>query len=367
MWQSALNVAGSLRQALVARRARVGGEPRVYYGRSWVPGEKDHAHGGMIKVQQLQARFPNSPALFNAVYLISSSLPPGAVRLASIAKRRGARLLWNQDGVAYPGWARDRYRAANAPLAELLRLADHVFYQSGFCRRAADEFLGTPTGSSEVLYNAVDTKRFTPNDVDPDPDRLILLLGGNQDQHYRVVSALETTACLAASGVDVRLLITGRLGWAPEPAAVREVQSRIAALGLATRVELVGRYTQARAPETLRRAHILLHTKDKDPCPGIVIEALASGLPIVYSATGGVPELVSPETGLGVPLEHTWATNRAPDPKRLAAAVLEVNRKRGEFSRAARQRAMDRFDLQPWIRRHEEVFRSLVHKRREDL
>ncbi|HWH06801.1 MAG TPA: hypothetical protein VNT23_10265, partial [Gaiellaceae bacterium] len=31
----------------------------------------------------------------------------------------------------------------------------------------------------------------------------------------------------------------------------------------------------------------LLHTKVNDPCPNVVLEALASGLPVVHPASGG--------------------------------------------------------------------------------
>ena len=49
--------------------------------------------------------------------------------------------------------------------------------------------------------------------------------------------------------------------------------------------------------ELMRRAHLLLHTKVKDPCPSAVIEAMACGLPVVYPASGGTVELVGDEAG----------------------------------------------------------------------
>ena len=56
----------------------------------------------------------------------------------------------------------------------------------------------------------------------------------------------------------------------------------------------------------MRRAHLLLHTKVKDPCPSTVVEAMACGLPVVYPASGGTVELVGDEAGIGVAHADTW-------------------------------------------------------------
>ena len=143
-------------------------------------------------------------------------------------------------------------------------------------------FLGAPRGSWEVLYNAVDVEHFTPAAALP-PKGPVLLLAGDQTQAYRLELALRTLAEVVRSHPDARLLITGRLVSTPKPL--------VAELGLEGRVEFLGGYTQRAAPDIYRRAHLLLHTKVKDPCPSAVIEAMACGLPVVCPASGGTLEL----------------------------------------------------------------------------
>ena len=56
-----------------------------------------------------------------------------------------------------------------------------------------------------------------------------------------------------------------------------------------------------------------------------MIEALACGRPVVYSNSGGVPELVGSEAGIGVGTEQTWDRDVPPDPVALAEAVAKVS------------------------------------------
>jgi glycosyltransferase involved in cell wall biosynthesis len=324
---------------------------RVFYGHDLVPAPGDPAAGGSAKSQRLAERFPNSPADFTLLYLGSTWLPRDVGPLLHLAERRDLPIVLNQDGIAYPGWAGDATEELNAINRRALQAADHVVYQSRFSKDSADLFLGEPPGSWEILYNAVDVDRFTPAAAPP-PDGPVLLLGGDQTQEYRLELALRTLAVVLASAPDAKLLVAGRL--------VSPVHPLIHELGLNGRVELVGRYAQRDAPELVRRAHLLLHTKVMDPCPSAVIEAMACGLPVVYPASGGTVELVGGEAGVGVPHPESWERDEPPSPGALAEAVIQVLAARSAYAAAARKRAVERFSLEPWLDRHEELFSELT-------
>jgi glycosyltransferase involved in cell wall biosynthesis len=330
---------------LVARRPS--GGVRVFYGHDVVPAAGEPVAGGTAKFQRLASRFPNHPTDFTLLYLGTTWLPRDLRPLLALARRRGAPLVLNQNGVAYPGWAGTATEELNRPNRLALKAAAHVLYQSEFCKVSADEFLGEPHGPWEVLYNAVDVDRFTPAPAPP-VDRPVLLLGGDQTQAYRLELALRTVALLP----EARLLVSGRLVSDPEPL--------LHELGIADRVELNGRYSQEEAPALFRRAHLLLHTKVLDPCPSLVIEAMACGLPVVYPASGGTVELVGDNAGIGVPHPADWARDRPPEPEALADAVTRVLADRDRFAAAARTRAVERFALGPWLDRHADLFEDLV-------
>jgi glycosyltransferase involved in cell wall biosynthesis len=325
-----------------------------------IPEAREPAVGGIVKLQHLVQRFPNRPRRFNVLYLVSSRLPEAPEALAWWAKRSGARLVVNQNGVAYPAWHGPGWERVNQPMTALLAAADHVFYQSEFCRISADRFARTATAPSEILYNAVDINRFRPSHRAEDK-RLVLLLGGSQDQQYRVEAAVRTIAALRRRRVDAQLIITGRLRWLPDRHACEsETEALVRSLDLSDRVRLTGPYTQDEAPAIFQQADILLHTKYNDPCPTVVIEALASGLPVVYSRSGGAPELVGEHAGIGVAADLSWERDLPPDPEALADAVDRVRDGLDEYRQAARQRAIDCFDVRHWVDRHAEVFDRLV-------
>jgi glycosyltransferase involved in cell wall biosynthesis len=337
---------------LLAPRRAAGGL-RVFYGHDRVPSPGERVAGGTAKIQKLTARFPNQPVGFSLLYLGSNWLPRDLGPLLGLARRRGVPVVVNQDGVGYPGWAGPRTDEVNRPLRRALLAADHVLYQSTFAKESADLFLGPAAGSREILPNAVDVEHFTPA-AQPPGDGPVLLLGGDQTQEYRFELALRTFAVVLRSHPDARLLVTGRLETSPEP-LVRE-------LGLAGRVHLFGEYAQRDAPSIFRRAHLLLHTKVLDPCPTLVLEAMACGLPVVHPSSGGTPELVGDEAGVGVPHPVGWERDEPPEPEALAAAVERVLGSLSAYSEAARGRAVERFALEPWLERHAELFADLARR-----
>ena len=324
---------------------------RVFYGHDRVPAPGERAAGGTVKIQKLSARFPNTPVGFSLLYLGTTWLPRDLGALLALVRRRGIRLVVNQDGVGYPGWAGSRTEEVNRPLRRAVLAADHVLYQSEFSKRSADRFLGEPSGGWEILPNAVDIERFSPA-PEPPADGPVLLLGGDQTQAYRLELALRTLRALHARHPDTRLLVTGRLTVDPLPL--------LAELGLEDHVELLGEYDQRDAPAVMRRAHLLLHTKMQDPCPTLVLEAMACGLPVAYAASGGTVELVGDAAGVGVPHLATWEREVPPEPEAMAEAVDRVLGDLPAYSAAARARAVGRFALMDWLERHAALFTELV-------
>jgi glycosyltransferase involved in cell wall biosynthesis len=91
--------------------------------------------------------------------------------------------------------------------------------------------------------------------------------------------------------------------------------------------------------------------------PIVLFEAMAAGVPVVATAVGGVPEVVSPAEAILVPPD---------DPVRLAAAIRETLDNPAAAQdrvRAARRRLEREFAAQPWLERYENLYRAVGRHR----
>lgn len=118
--------------------------------------------------------------------------------------------------------------------------------------------------------------------------------------------------------------------------------------------ELTGRVTFRPLPDPaalLQAADLQVHVTRTDVMPTAAVRGLAAGIPAVTSRTGGLPEIVTRETGRTVPL----------DADAVAEAVAELAADpglRGRLGEAARARYLDRFEAGGWAERLCELYAS---------
>ena len=277
----------------------------------------------------------------------------------SLLKLRGIPIVHNQNGVFYPAWFKGDWQARNARMARTFHQADHVFFQSRFCQRSAEKFLGARSGPSEVLFNAVDTGTFTPAVAGHNDDqrRVRFLITGkiSSNHYYRVESTLRGLAEARRAGLDCVLEVAGWLG----DDTLGKAKDVCRDLSISDAVTFSGPYSQAQAPAIYQRADAYVMTNHHDACPNTVLEALACGLPVVYADSGGVGELVGP-CGVAIPSEENWNRVVVCSPRAVGEGMAELAAKVPELSAAARKRAVERFDIAHWLKRHEEVFNRLI-------
>ncbi|MEI6416307.1 MAG: glycosyltransferase family 4 protein [Verrucomicrobiota bacterium] len=314
-------------------------------------------HGGAVKLLSLRDGMSNDEKIFNILYLVSSAQPRFAIDLVGQTRARGIPFVWNQNGVGYPAWAGWQSERQNGPMRWLRERADYIIYQSQFCREAAEKFLGPCSTPGEILFNPVNLKKFVPLAERPSLKPLRLLTLGTHSYAERVFSTLECLKILRMNGVEVTLTIAGKYLWPQGEAAVHQ---KIQELGLADGVTLLPPFHQEEAIRLYQSHHILLHPKYLDPCPTVVIEALASGCPVVGSASGGLPELISEECGFLIPTPLCWDKMITPTGAQLAEGVMNLFSRWESAATAARARAELLFDEVRWVERHREIFQNLL-------
>ncbi len=160
---------------------------------------------------------------------------------------------------------------------------------------------GTSPARFTVVPGAVDTARFRPragweSGALQDPGCPVLLYHGRVDRRKGALDMLDALALLQAEGRDFRLVVSG-IG--PDSDAVH---ARVGELGLAARTDITGYADYADTPAIYRRCDVFLSPTYAEGFSNTILEAMASGLPVVSCfAVGVVDCLRDGENGLLVP------------------------------------------------------------------
>ncbi|MBI3298629.1 MAG: glycosyltransferase family 4 protein [Elusimicrobia bacterium] len=193
---------------------------------------------------------------------------------------------------------------------ELARLADHVVFQSRYSR---DVFAkaGFSSPAHSVIPNGVDGNVFHPGARQPwDGRRPLRLLASSWSENPAKGHA-AVAAFAALPGVELRFV--GRWPAGLERGTVR-VEPPMAHAALA------GAY---------RWADAFLFPARREACPNAALEAMASGLPLLYHAEGGTAEVAAP---YGVELSSDPAADLARLKNEYGALFERVRKDRVRFT-----------------------------------
>lgn len=186
----------------------------------------------------------------------------------------------------------------------------------------------------EVVPNVVDTSLFFPPDTKQErADRRLLFVGNLEPlQHKGFPTLLRALTGLNGRTREWHLDV---IGDGPERAAY---ESSTVELQLQEHVRFHGSRPKPVIAEMMRDADLFVLPSRFDNLPCVIVEALASGLPVVSTTVGGIPELVDDRSGRLVPPD---------DPAALTDGLQEVIEGLGGFDRRAiGAAARDRFSLQ---------------------
>jgi glycosyltransferase involved in cell wall biosynthesis len=174
--------------------------------------------------------------------------------------------------------------------------------------------LGIPAERIVVQHNGVEGTRFVVRDRDDVRRQLgvpgslpLVCFVGNLVPEKGPDVLIE-----AFGGPQTVALRCARLAFIGDGPLKQVLIARAAAMGICDRVSFLGRMPPDDVALWLSAADALCLPSRREGCPNVVLEGLACGRPVVASAVGGVPELLSERNGVMV----------APDDSAALAAAL---------------------------------------------
>lgn len=211
-------------------------------------------------------------------------------------------------------------------LGVVARRADLVVANSAYIARQFDDL--APRRPVEVIHNPVDLGKFDPAKADRagarrefglDEGTVALAVVAQLTPWKGQDDAIRVLAALRAGGRDVTLLLAGSAKFAAagtqfdNQAYERELHALAAELGVADRVRFLGE--RGDVPNVLAAADVLLLPSWREAFGRIAIEAMAMGVPVAATQTGGPAEIVRDGVdGLLLPAREpaAWAIGLEP-------------------------------------------------------
>jgi glycosyltransferase involved in cell wall biosynthesis len=227
----------------------------------------------------------------------------------------------------------------------MLRLATHVLVNSEAIAERLAGSHAARAGRLTVIRNGVDLSRFSPRSTSPSGSGgLVVGVLANLRPEKGLHQIIDAAALVVREAPDTRFSI-----WGDGPLRA-ELESRIRARELTGSVRLHGSTPE---PENaLRQCGVFVLPSLSEACSNVVLEAMATGLPVVATRVGGTPALIEAEhSGLLVP---------PGDPSALAQAILKLVRSpalAAELAARARAHALAEFGMSRMLERVEALYR----------
>jgi len=230
--------------------------------------------------------------------------------------------------------------------------ADHLICNSRDLKDVLLRSCPMPDAMVSVVPNGVDLELFRPpNFRSPDGEVILSIARFVPDKDQKTL--VEAFAAIADRhpGAELRLVGDGpRLEPVRRHALALLPESRVAFLP--GRLDLLPLFHQS---------SLFVLSSLREGLPNVILEAMATGLPVVATRVGGIPEVVEEgRTGLLVPAGDVRAMASALD------RLLSDENLRDSYGKAGRMKVETKHHCRTAARQHEDIFERLLHERAPD-
>jgi len=284
--------------------------------------------------------------------LIHAHFGPGGLDMMSLARRLDVPLVVTFHG--YDGSQLLRVPGYRKALRRLFGAAAAVIC---VCEPMRTRLVtaGCPSAVAHVRHLGIDTSRFEAAQRAGRAGPLRFLTVAGLSEKKGIPTALRAFAKAREGGGDLRYVLAG------DGPARGEILKTAEDLGLGDAFECLGPIPHEEAARLMAASDVFVHPSevapdgDREGLPTAIMEAMATGLPVLSTRHEGIPELVlDGETGRLVP---------EGDVEGLAAAMLalaESEETRRRWGGAGARRVRAQFDLRRQVSEMEDFYEGLL-------
>ncbi|MBE9210930.1 glycosyltransferase family 4 protein [Nostoc sp. LEGE 06077] len=295
-------------------------------------------HRAEIDLLKINGAITKVAADVNAVHFVHSSWLRSPVHISRIRRDAYGFYQWLYTALN-AHWEKQAFQRAKVVVAVSEKVAQELTN------------IGVPRDRIRVIVNGVDLQEFNPGIPSrqklnlPENVNLGLFAGDIRTPRKNLDSVLQALVQVP----NLHLAVVGSTDGSPFPQLAAD-------LGISERVHFLG--YRRDIPEIMRSVDLFVFPSRYEACTLVLLEALASGLPVITATATGGAELVTPECGIVLP--------DSDDVEALATALSSLVSDRplmqqmGEAARAVAEQyswstmAQTYMDLFEELQKHEE-------------
>lgn len=265
-------------------------------------------------------------------FVTKEVVPPVCLFAATRARNERVMLLKRSNGLK-KGWLNAMNQVVDLFERKALALVDHVFAESEYSKSLYAPFVD-PLKIS-LAPPGVDVELFKPN-ISVSKKGYILSVGRFEDPRKNPRLIFDAISILLNQNKSIPpVVLAGRNG--PSPGDLEYAASK----GVNNNIKIMTNLSPLQLSTVYQQAHIFVLSSDEEGLGITILEAMASGLPVVATDCGGPSTaVVHGETGFLIPKG---------DPQLMATAIqtlLDDTRLATSMGQAGRQRAIERYSIE---------------------
>jgi glycosyltransferase involved in cell wall biosynthesis len=225
----------------------------------------------------------------------------------------------------------------------MLERANRIIAVSDFTRRELAQYYKVNAAKIRVIHNGVDTRKFQPatdkhkakEEVGLNPEDIAILSVGRLYARKGLFTLIESMPAVVKRFRNAKFVISGK-GQSNE---MKKLVAHAEKLGVRNSIVFTGYFPDRKLPRLYQAADVFAFSTFYENLPFAVLEALSTGLPVVTTSVGGIPEMItSGRNGFLVQPSNA---------KELSGKILhclEHPADAAEMGASARQTILERFD-----------------------
>ena len=225
----------------------------------------------------------------------------------------------------------------------MLKRSNRIIAVSDFTRRELLQYYKVQADKIRVIHNGVDTRKFQPatdkrkakQELGFNPDDIAVLSVGRLYARKGLFTLIESMPAVVRSFPRAKFVISGK-GQSNE---MKKLVAHAQKLGVNGNIVFTGYYPDRKLPRLYQAADVFAFSTFYENLPFAVLEALSTGLPVVTTRVGGIPEMI--ESGKNGFLVQPFNSRELSD---RILYLLEHPAAASEMALLARKVILERFD-----------------------